>query len=57
MTGEFLDFGKSLWRSDRLASLYPGLISNPKFNPTGRFGIGFYASFMLGKRIKYEQAV
>ncbi len=52
MTGEFLDFGKSLWRSDRLASLYPGLISNPKFNPTGRFGIGFYASFMLGRRIK-----
>jgi hypothetical protein len=28
------------------------LISNPKFNPTGRFGVGFYASFMLGNRIK-----
>ena len=52
MTGELLEFGKSLWRSDRLATLYPRLISNPKFNPTGRFGIGFYASFMLGKRIK-----
>ncbi len=52
MTGELLDFGKSLWRSDRLATLYPGLLSNPEFNPTGRFCIGFYASFMLGKNIK-----
>jgi hypothetical protein len=25
LTGEFLDFGKSLWRSDHVASLYPGL--------------------------------
>ncbi len=52
MTGELLDFGKSLWRSDRLTTLHPGLTSNPQFNPTGRFGIGFYASFMLGKNIK-----
>ena len=52
LTGPFIEFGKSLWRSDRLPTLYPGLASNPRFNPTGQFGIGFYASFMIGNNIK-----
>ena len=52
LTGPFIELGKSLWHSDRLASLYPGLASNPEFNPTGQFGIGFYASFIIGNDIK-----
>ena len=52
LTGPFIDFGKSLWRSDRLPSLYPGLASNPDFHPTGQFGIGFFASFIVGDNIK-----
>ncbi len=47
-----LEFGQSLWRSEKLADLYPGLSSNQKFNPTGRFGIGFFASFILGNKVK-----
>ena len=52
LSGTFLDFGKSLWQSDRVASLYPGLVSDPDFKPTGRFGIGFYASFIIGRNVK-----
>jgi hypothetical protein len=52
LAGAFLDFGKSLWRSDKIASLYPGLVSNQKFRPTGQFGIGFYASFIIGQDVK-----
>ena len=52
LSGAFLDFGKSFWQSDRVASLYPGLVSDPDFRPTGRFGIGFYASFIIGQNVK-----
>jgi hypothetical protein len=52
LSGTFLDFGKSLWQSDRIASLYPGLASDPDFKPTGQFGIGFYASFIIGHDVK-----
>ena len=52
LTGAFIEFGKSLWRSDKLSSLYPGLASDPDFNPTGQFGIGFYATFMIGEDVK-----
>jgi hypothetical protein len=52
LLGTFLDFGKSLWQSDRIASLYPGLASDPEFKPTGQFGIGFYAAFIIGRDVK-----
>jgi hypothetical protein len=52
LAGTFLDFGKSLWQSDRITSLYPGLASDPEFKPTGQFGIGFYASFIIGRDVK-----
>jgi hypothetical protein len=52
LSGTFLDFGKSLWQSDQIASLYPGLASASEFKPTGQFGIGFYASFIIGDDIK-----
>lgn len=52
LTGEFLDFGRSLWSSERLSALHPGLSSNPNFRPTGRFGIGFYSAFMLSGDIE-----
>jgi histidine kinase/DNA gyrase B/HSP90-like ATPase len=52
LTNELLVFGKSLWSSARLPQLYPGLAADPKFKPIGRFGIGFYAAFLLGDNIK-----
>ena len=52
LTGELLDFGKSLWRSDRLASIHPGLAAKKNFRPTGRFGIGFYAAFVITDDVK-----
>jgi Histidine kinase-, DNA gyrase B-, and HSP90-like ATPase len=52
LAGPFLDFGKSFWQSDRITSLYPGLASNREFRPTGQFGIGFYASFIIGRDVK-----
>jgi hypothetical protein len=52
LTGAFLDFGNSLWRSDRITSLYPGLASNEEFRPTGQFGVGFFASFIIGRDVK-----
>ncbi|MFC4308471.1 ATP-binding protein [Steroidobacter flavus] len=51
LTEVLLDFGNSLWSSDSLLSEIPGLASQ-EFNAVGRFGIGFYSVFMLGKRVK-----
>ncbi len=41
-----LDFGTSFWSSSIAAELYPGLPSERKFKPIGRFGIGFFSVFM-----------
>lgn len=52
MTGPLLQFGRSLWNSDEVASRYPGLLSNPSFQPTGKFGIGFFSIFMIADDVK-----
>jgi hypothetical protein len=52
LTNELLVFGNSLWSSARLPQLYPGLAANPKFKPIGRFGIGFYSTFLFGDNVK-----
>lgn len=47
LTGTLLDFGRSFWSTEEAASRYPGLTSDSRFQPTGRFGIGFYAILLL----------
>src|SRR5262249_1021985 len=51
MTGPLLDFGNSYWGSQLMRRESPGL-SSSDFRPVGRFGIGFYAAFMLGDRVR-----
>ena len=50
LTGPLLDFGNSLWRSELAMEEFPGLAA-AGMDPIGRFGIGFFASFMLGSHI------
>jgi hypothetical protein len=52
LTGTLLDFGRSLWSTEEVATKYPGLTSDPRFQPTGRFGIGFYAIFTVADDVK-----
>lgn len=51
LSGPFLDFGASLWRSDRLHNEFPGLAAKG-FEPTGRFGIGFFSVFTWGSTVQ-----
>jgi HSP90 family molecular chaperone len=46
-----LDFGKSFWSSDMVQEELAGLIGTG-FQPTGRYGIGFFSVFMWGKRVE-----
>lgn len=50
MTSSLLDFGTSFWASDLVRSEFPGLRSS-SFRPIGRFGIGFYAVFMVASEV------
>jgi hypothetical protein len=50
VTGALLDFGTSFWASDLVRSEFPGLRSS-SFRPVGRFGIGFYAVFMVASEV------
>ena len=46
-----LDFGQSFWGSEQMHDEFPGLEQKP-FQPTGKFGIGFFSVFMWGERVK-----
>lgn len=48
-----LNFGSSYWASDLAKSEYPGLKSSG-FKSVGRFGIGFYAIFMVASKVIVE---
>jgi hypothetical protein len=50
LTGALLDFGRSFWRSPTIRQEFPGLLAKG-LQPTGRYGIGFFAVFMLGDRV------
>lgn len=50
MTNELLDFGGSYWKSTRFNFDYEGLVSKG-FESIGKFGIGFFSIFMLGKQL------
>ncbi|OPF93252.1 Chaperone protein HtpG [Rhodopseudomonas palustris] len=61
MTTSLLDFGTSFWASDLVKSEFPGLRSS-SFKPVGRFGIGFYAVFMIATEVlvasrRYDEGV
>ena len=49
----FLNFGSSFWASDLAKKEYPGLNSSG-FTSVGRFGIGFYAIFMIASEVIIE---
>jgi len=50
MVGPLIDFGKSLWNSSLLHDELPGLQSR-SFRAAGKFGIGFFSVFLLGKNV------
>ncbi|HBO0353831.1 TPA: ATP-binding protein [Pseudomonas aeruginosa] len=51
LTEVLLDFGRSLWKSPEIRREWEEL-AKTKFQPTGKFGIGFFSIFMLGKNPK-----
>jgi Histidine kinase-, DNA gyrase B-, and HSP90-like ATPase len=60
MVTAMTDFGYTRWRSREMIADFPGLLSGG-FKPIGRFGIGFFAVFMVSDEIDvfslgYEEA-
>lgn len=51
LTGPLIDFGNSFWRSSLAAKEFPGLQASG-IAATGKYGIGFFSIFMLGKRVR-----
>ena len=51
LTGPLIDFGASFWRSTLATQEFPGLIAKG-MNAIGRYGIGFFSVFMLGKVVR-----
>ncbi len=51
LKGPLLDFGTSYWSSDLAREECPGLWSKG-FQPTGRYGIGFFSVLMWGDHIR-----
>ncbi|MFE3265400.1 hypothetical protein [Streptomyces sp. NPDC059215] len=48
---QLLDFGCSSWLRPEVASDNIGLLAS-RFEPTGKFGLGFFATFMLGDTVE-----
>jgi hypothetical protein len=51
LTGPLLDFGTTYWGSSLMRYESPGLLAKG-FNPTGRYGIGFFSVFMWGQHVR-----
>ncbi len=51
LQGPLLDFGTTYWGSDLMREEHEGLWAKG-FEPTGRFGIGFFSVFMWGRRVR-----
>lgn len=51
LTGPLLDFGSSYWNSWLMRQELTGLMAKG-FNPTGRYGIGFFSVFMWGHHVR-----
>ena len=61
LTNELLDFGGSYWKTNKFYNDFKGLPSKG-FESIGKYGIGFFSSFMLGKEItvtswKYGESI
>lgn len=50
MVSTLLDFGTSFWATDLVKTEFPGLRSS-SFKPVGKYGIGFYALFMVATEV------
>ncbi|MGH3770160.1 MAG: HD domain-containing protein [Pseudonocardiaceae bacterium] len=60
MVSTLTDFGHSRWQSAAMLTDFPGLLAKG-FTPTGHFGIGFFAIFMVADEVQvrslaYEEA-
>lgn len=60
MVSALTDFGHSRWQSAAMLTDFPGLLAKG-FTPTGRFGIGFFAIFMVAddvevRSLAYDEA-
>lgn len=51
LSGALLDFGTTYWGSALMREEHEGLWAKG-FEPTGRFGIGFFSVFMWGHRVR-----
>jgi hypothetical protein len=51
LTRYLLDFGTTYWGSNLMLGEFPGLLT-AGFEPTGKYGIGFFATFMLGDGVR-----
>lgn len=51
MVNALTDFGHSQWKSSGMIDDFPGLLSKG-FDPIGRFGIGFFAVFMIADKVE-----
>ncbi|WAZ23182.1 ATP-binding protein [Streptomyces cinnabarinus] len=51
LTNALLNFGTSYWDSPDSRRDLPGLLSSD-FRPTGRYGIGFFSVFMIGRSVR-----
>ena len=51
LSGPLLDFGTTFWGSTLMHDQFPGLAAKG-FQPTGRFGIGFFSVFMWGEHVE-----
>ena len=50
MTDTLLDFGNSLWSGPDLIDVFPSLAAT-SYEPTGKFGIGFFSVLMWGDHV------
>jgi hypothetical protein len=51
LTGPFLDFGVSYWSSSLQLQQFSNLVSLG-FQPSGKYGIGFFSIFMIGTQVE-----
>ncbi|MFJ7214793.1 ATP-binding protein [Amycolatopsis sp. NPDC098790] len=51
MVTALTDFGHSRWLASDMLTDFPGLLAKG-FQPTGRFGIGFFAVFMIADQVE-----